>query len=113
MIARLLDVSDADYHADRLGVTTEPTLSASCAVTLVTGSAAHAVREHPRFGATPRIATEEMDKGTILDAILLGGGRKIVTVQIGEGTAAEKKKLRKDGGEPPPGGAADYRTDEA
>jgi hypothetical protein len=114
MIARIIDLSDADYHADRLdGVTTEPTLSASCAVTLVTKSPAHAVREHPRFGHVPRVATEEMDKGTILDALLLGGGRNIVTVQIGEGTAAEKKKRRAEGIEPARVDASDYRTDEA
>lgn len=68
-------VSAADYHADRL--TIHPTLSRSCADTLVTRSPLHAMSEHPKLNpvATPGESSAEMDFGDVAHELMLGHGR--------------------------------------
>lgn len=69
MTARLLDMSTADYYADK--VEDVPTLSYSTAATMITQSPLHAQLEHPRLGGRPREATPAMATGTIIHALLL------------------------------------------
>lgn len=69
MTARLLDISAADYFADK--VEDVPTLSYSTAATMITQSPLHAQLEHPRLGGRPREATPAMATGTIIHALLL------------------------------------------
>jgi hypothetical protein len=71
--ARVLEgLTAAAYHADPCA---RPSLSASCATTLLTRSPYHAWLEHPRLGAVrARDHAERMDAGTVLHALLLEGG---------------------------------------
>ena len=78
MTARLLPhLSAADYHADPCE---HPSLSASCATTLLSRSPYHAWLHHPRLGALPREATDSMDAGSLLHALVLGEDEDIVIV---------------------------------
>lgn len=69
MTARLLELSSADYFADK--VEKSPTLSYSTAATLITQSPMHAHLEHPRLGGRAREQTASMATGTIIHALLL------------------------------------------
>lgn len=59
------------YHADPVEY---PSLSSSCAQTLVSRSALHAMTEHPRFGGVNAAPTSEMDFGSICHELILGSG---------------------------------------
>lgn len=65
-------LDEAIYHADPCPT---PSLSSSCAHTLVTQSPKHAHHEHPRLGGNARTPTKAMDRGAAIDHLLLGGGR--------------------------------------
>lgn len=65
--ARLLTCSDAEYHADPVS----PSLSASTAVTMLTESDWHAWAGHPRLGNLGREPTDDMERGTVLHALVL------------------------------------------
>lgn len=67
------DVPSEVYHSDPCE---RPSLSASIAHTLVSRSARHAWRQHPRLGGKPKRRTREMDQGTICHAIKLGIGKE-------------------------------------
>lgn len=71
MTARILNVSEAAYHADPCP---SPSLSQSIAHTLITQSPRHARLEHPRLGGQQRASTKAMDEGAILHKLLLGAG---------------------------------------
>jgi hypothetical protein len=71
MTARLLNVTEEEYHADPCA---GPSLSHSIAHTLVTESPRHAWLEHPKLGGVKRVATKAMDEGSILHRMLLGEG---------------------------------------
>lgn len=66
------DISAADYHADKLLV--GPTLSRSCAATLIGRSPFHAKSEHPRMGNLAKPSNNEMDFGDICHQLFLGKG---------------------------------------
>lgn len=65
------------YHRD---FCPEPSLTQSTAHTLVTRSPMHAWLQHPRYGASRRATTKELDRGTLVHCILLNAGRDIVHV---------------------------------
>src|SRR6478736_1784528 len=68
------DLTEAQYHADPAPI---PSLSSSCAKTLVQKSPMHAYAEHPRLGAAHREDTDEMDFGSLAHRLLLGKGAEI------------------------------------
>jgi hypothetical protein len=86
MKAGFYEISADDYHADKIG--DEPTLSASIAQRLVTRSPWHAWTHHPRLGGAKRkrvkAPTKEMDRGTIVHALLLGKSRDVVLVDAND-----------------------------
>jgi hypothetical protein len=73
MTAKVLDVTEDEYHADPC---TGPSLSQSIAHILVTESPRHAWLAHPKLGGKKRPATTAMDEGKILHKLLLGEGAK-------------------------------------
>ena len=68
------DLPEHEYHSDPCD---SPSLSASIAQTIVLESPAHAWLQHPRFGGKQIEPTKEMDRGTLVHALLLGKGRAI------------------------------------
>jgi hypothetical protein len=72
----LYDLPAEEYHRDLSG----PTLSSTCANDLLNLSPAHARHFHPQFGRARREVTDEMDRGSLIDTLLLGNGRDIVEV---------------------------------
>lgn len=74
MTARILNVTEDEYHADPCAV---PSLSQSIAHTLIAKSPAHAYIEHPRLGKPTDVvekSTKAVDEGSIIHALLLGKG---------------------------------------
>ena len=64
----LRDMTAADYHADPCET---PSLSATCAKTLIERSPQRAHLEHPKFGGTRRVSSSSMDRGTIVHSLVL------------------------------------------
>jgi hypothetical protein len=89
-----------EYHADPWPIS----LSASCAATLLRRSPLHAHYEHPRLGNAEREATDEMDSGTILHALVLGVGRGMIGVDAEnwrtKKAQEEREKIRAEGAIP-------------
>lgn len=78
MAARILDVTEAQYHADPCA---SPSLTQSVAHTLITESPRHAWLQHPRLGGNAeRVSTKAMDEGAILHKLLLGAGAQFEMV---------------------------------
>lgn len=78
MAARILDVTEAEYHADPCA---SPSLSQSIAHTLITESPRHAWLAHPRLGGNAeRFASKVMEEGQILHKLLLGAGAQFEMV---------------------------------
>lgn len=75
--ARILDVTEAQYHADPCAV---PSLNQSTAHVLITKSPLHAYAQHPRLGAAPREMTTPQIEGTVIHALLLGKGASGIEV---------------------------------
>lgn len=76
------------YPADEIGMqqyladpAPEPSLSSSCANTLITRSPAHAHAEHPRLGTRPQDDSDASDMGTIIHDLALGGEGKICEIR--------------------------------
>lgn len=87
-------VPAADYHADVFGDV--PTLSRSVAHTVIAASPLHAAAEHPRLpGLKARRATKEMDLGSLVHALLLGGEESIVIVEA-DNFRTDKAKIARD-----------------
>lgn len=72
------DLDPAVYHADPCET---PSLSASIANVLVSKSPAHARLVHPRFGGRSKVATDAMDRGSLIDCLLLGGESRIGVIK--------------------------------
>lgn len=76
--ARVLPrLTGAQYHRDPCE---RPSLSASCANVLLAKSAYHAWLQHPRLGGVQREATDAMDAGSLLHALLLEGGAGVEVI---------------------------------
>lgn len=69
MNAELLAVTDQQYHEDPCDT---PSLSATCAHTLLSRSPFHAWLEHPKLGGKRRKATRAMGTGTLFHSFVLG-----------------------------------------
>jgi len=80
MTARILEVSDADYYADRLPGVPGPTLSASIAGKLVTESPLVAHHHHPRLGGYRWEGNAATETGNIMHALLLENASGIVVI---------------------------------
>lgn len=79
LMAEVVDVSEADYHADR--VADAPTLSNSIAKVIIEKSPLHARAEHPRFNPQlERKADKKFDLGTGAHALLLEGREDAIVV---------------------------------
>lgn len=95
-------LSAADYHADRHGDV--PTLSRSVAHTLITASPRHAAAEHPRLiGTAVKKQSDEMDLGTLVHALLLGGleGIDVHDVPDWRGKRADLRDASRAAGQTP------------
>jgi PDDEXK-like domain of unknown function (DUF3799) len=82
------DLSPSEYHADLDG----PSLSSTCAHDLLTLSPLHAQLHHPRFGRAPREATDAMDNGSLIDALLLGNGKSFAVCDVAYGPKYKGEK---------------------
>jgi hypothetical protein len=71
------DVSEETYFGDPCAT---PSLSSTTAKTLVLKSAAHAHLSHPRLGGAKFVPTVDMDRGTLIHALLLGVGLSRIEV---------------------------------
>ena len=94
MLARILNVTEAAYHADPC---VSPSLSSSIAHTLVTQSPRHAWLEHPRLGGSKDAITKRtktMDEGAILHKLLLGAGAQFEMVVADDWRTKDAKEAR-------------------
>jgi hypothetical protein len=89
-----LDISEADYHSDALDPALPPSLSASIAESLVLKSEAHAHMRHPRLGGQPFVPTNDMDRGTLIHALLLGKGRECAIIECDDWKKPGNRELR-------------------
>ena len=72
------NISHDVYHADP---SERPSLSSHLAGILLARSPAHAKLTHPRFGgAFPEKPSDEMNTGSIIHGLLLGGGADVVEI---------------------------------
>lgn len=97
MKPEIVQMSEAEYHADPLGVS----LSASIANILLTQSAEHAWAAHPKLGGLRRPPTKSMDLGTLGHSVLLQSNdkrisvpRAAVDVYVYKGTKREQLRYR-------------------
>lgn len=97
---RIAGIRDETYHADALGFA-EPSLSASIATKLVSRSPYHAWLAHPRLGGKPSTPTEQMERGTLLHALVFGTPPPVVVVDAadfkGKAAQAERDAARAEG----------------
>ena len=74
------NIPHAVYHADP---SERPSLSSHLAGILLARSPAHAKLSHPRFGgAFPEKPSDEMNVGSIIHGLLLGGGADVVEIDV-------------------------------
>lgn len=87
-------VSHDLYHGDPCE---RPSLSASIAKVLVGRSPAHAWQQHPRYGnlRPPKDESEVTERGSIVHAMLLGGGPVVETVPYRDWKKKHAQELRK------------------
>jgi len=85
------DIPPEEYHADPCSV---PALSASIAKVLIEDSPAHAWLAHPRLGGKRADPTNDMDRGTLLHALLLNQGRPVVLVDAADWRTKAAKEAR-------------------
>lgn len=91
MLARMLNVTEAAYHADPC---VRPSLSQSIAHILVTESPRHAWLAHPKLGGVERARTRPMDEGAILHKLLLGAGAQFEMVIADDWRTKAAKEAR-------------------
>lgn len=91
-MARVLEVTEAAYHADPC---VRPSLTQSIAHTLVTESPRHAWLQHPKLGGNvDRVRTNAMDDGSILHSLLLGAGKQFEMVVADDWRTKDAKESR-------------------
>ncbi len=91
MSAQLLDISETAYHADPCDT---PSLSSSVAKTIITRSAYHAWREHPKLGAVKRDASKAMDVGSLIHSLVLDGGIGLQVIEADDYRTKAAKEAR-------------------
>lgn len=82
------------YHADPSPL---PSLSQSCAHTLVSKSPLHAWLGHPRFGGASRDATRSMDRGTLVHRLLLHAGAQVIILNADDWRTKAAREQRDAG----------------
>src|SRR5262245_31717991 len=75
---RVLNCTIEQYHADPCET---PSLSHSVAHELINKSPLHSWMRHPRLGGQHKKETKEMDRGSLVHALLLGAGKPIVIIK--------------------------------
>lgn len=86
------DVPHAAYHGDPC---IEPSLNASAALTLLNRSPLHAWHQHPRLGGKPSTrSTDAMDTGSLVHALVLGGGLEFVLVEADDWKTKAAREAR-------------------
>jgi hypothetical protein len=94
MTARILTVTETEYHSDPCAT---PSLSHSVAHTLVTQSPRHAWLEHPRLGGNKeRASTKAMDEGSILHRLLLDAGSDFDVLAVDDFRGKDARAERDD-----------------
>jgi hypothetical protein len=91
------DIPEHVYHSDACNdgdETRRPTLSVSIAQALVLESPDHAYLRHPKLGGQPMRPTTDMDRGTLIHALLLGKGREVSVVECDAWTKKKDKEAR-------------------
>jgi hypothetical protein len=73
----ILDMPEDEYHSDPCE---EPGLSYSTAKLMMGTSPAHAAAQHPKLGEYRPRSTKEMDFGSVVHAMLLGGVGRIEVI---------------------------------
>jgi hypothetical protein len=91
MAARILDVTELEYHADPCA---RPSLSKSIAHLLVSRSPLHAWSAHPRLGGVRKVPTEVMNDGSVLHKLILGKGAEIEVIHVDAFRSDRAKALR-------------------
>lgn len=92
MAARILDVTEAQYHADPCAA---PSLSQSIAHILITESPRHAWLAHPKLGGNvERVSSRVMDEGAIIHKLLLGAGAQFEMVVADDWRTKAAKEAR-------------------
>lgn len=89
--ARILDVSEEEYHRDPCEV---PSLSSSIAKILVQKSPLHAHAAHPRLGGRPRRPTKALDRGSLIHLLVLGEGGAVEIVDADSWRSKAAKEAR-------------------
>lgn len=88
------DVSEDDYHADKIPEMAGPCLSYSVAKRLLQKSPAHAHYAHPKLGGGEQSHSESFDLGKLAHKMLLGKGAPIVPVQATDWRTKAAKEAR-------------------
>lgn len=91
--ARILDVTEDEYHADPCAA---PSLSASIATLLVDRSPLHAWQAHPKLGGVRRAPTAAMDRGTLIHKLLLGKGAEAAIIDAPDYRTKKAQQQRDD-----------------
>lgn len=86
------DIPESDYHADPCET---PSLSASIAKILTEQSPAHAWLAHPKLGGQAPEPTKDMDRGTLMHALVLRQNVKVSIVPF-ENYRTDKAKALRD-----------------
>lgn len=92
---QILEMSEEDYHADRVAGT--PSLSASLCKILCSQTPLHAWTAHPRLN--PNFVREEkeiFDLGTVAHALMLQGLKTCLIVQAPDWRTKEAQRMRDD-----------------
>lgn len=85
------DIPESVYHADPCD---RPSLSASMAHILVDDCPARAFHSHPRLGGNRRDPTDEMERGTLIHALLLGTGKEVRVFKFKDWRTNEAKAAK-------------------
>lgn len=97
-LARILECSEKEYHADPCAV---PSLSQSIAHTLVSQSPLHAWAQHPRLGKLANADDDDSEGATEKEKWAITAGKVIHKLLLGKGAAIEVLDVK------------DYRTNYA
>lgn len=93
MISQFLNLSEAEYHADRVGLDV-PTLSSHCAFTILKHSPLMGWMTHPKGGAIDREERPILDEGSLLHALILGEGKRVVVVAAPDWRTVKAREQR-------------------
>lgn len=89
--AHLLNIDADGYHADPCDT---PSLSSSIAKTIITRSAFHAWREHPKLGGERRGPSKAMDAGSLIHSLVLDGGTGLRVIDADDYRTTAAKDAR-------------------